>query len=113
MAGMQQQVREYYWAADFLVLPSRTEGLSNSLIEAFACGLPAIASNVGGALDLISEEDNGFLFESENASALAQALEHMLEQQSEWSAMGDCARQTIIAQADVKNTAYKLKELYL
>ena len=112
MVGMQTQVRDYYWAADFLVLPSRTEGLSNSLIEAFACGLPAVASNVGGALDIVEEGKNGLLFETENPDSLAQAVGEMLEMRSQWRAMGECARQTVMAKNDLHRVADAIWQLY-
>ena len=49
LVGHQQDIRSYYWAADSFVLASRTEGMSNALLEAMSCGLPAIVSNVGGS----------------------------------------------------------------
>lgn len=113
MTGEQELVRDYYWAADFLILPSRTEGLSNTLLEAFACGLPAVASKVGGAIDLIREGENGLLFETENPTALAKAIEQMLVQRSKWPAMGDCARRTVLAQADLRPIAARVAALYV
>lgn len=52
---------------DIFILPSLSEGLSNTIIEAMATGLPVIAADVGGNSELISDAKNGFLYESNNA----------------------------------------------
>lgn len=61
-------------AADFLVLPSHFEGLSNSLLEAMAAGCPVIASAVGGTPELIEHERTGLLFSTDDAAALASCM---------------------------------------
>lgn len=52
-------VEKYYMASDVFILPSSNEGLSNSLLEAQACGLPALVTKVSGSEDLIKEGHNG------------------------------------------------------
>lgn len=59
-AGEQDSVQAYYQAADLFVLPSRTEGLSNALLEGMASSLPVLVSKVGGAVDLVQEGQSGF-----------------------------------------------------
>lgn len=112
LAGMQQAVRDYYWAADIFVLPSRTEGLSNALVEAMACGLPVIASNVGGTLDVVEEGQNGVLFEAENHHQLAQKLASMIAMQERWVQIGALARQRVKAYADLDMAVDRLHQLY-
>jgi glycosyltransferase involved in cell wall biosynthesis len=63
---------------DIFVLPSLTEALSNSLMEAMACGCCAVASRVGGNSELIGESERGVLFESRNASQLAEILNALI-----------------------------------
>lgn len=57
---------EYYRAADIFCLVSSYEGLSNSLLEAMASALPVISTPVSGSLDLIINEENGFIIENQN-----------------------------------------------
>jgi len=52
-------IKEYYQISDIFVLPSSEEGLSNSMLEAQACGLPAVVTKISGSEDLIDEQFNG------------------------------------------------------
>jgi len=63
---------------DIFVLPSRSEALSNSLLEAMACGCCAVASRVGGNPELVIPGETGLLFESGDAGGLARALETLI-----------------------------------
>ncbi len=110
--GMQLAVSDFYWASDIFVLPSETEGLSNTLIEAMACGLPVVASGVGGALDLVEQGQNGLLFESGNFAQLAERMISLLNARSQWGDMGLQARQSVMMHADLPATATKFRELY-
>jgi glycosyltransferase involved in cell wall biosynthesis len=73
----QQRLADYYCAADVLVLASSREGWPNVLLEAMACGTPAIATAVGGASEIITCTDAGLLLRERTAQALAQALQHL------------------------------------
>jgi glycosyltransferase involved in cell wall biosynthesis len=60
--------------ANLLVYPSYHEGMPMAVIEAMACGLPIVATRVGGLPDLVSEGVNGLLVEAKNPAQLADAL---------------------------------------
>lgn len=64
-------------AADFLILPSREEGLSNALLEAMAAGCPVIASRVGGNPELVEDGVTGLLFPDNDSPALAQSMRRL------------------------------------
>ena len=110
--GRQRAVRDYYWAADVFVLASRTEGMSNALLEAMSCGLPAIASNVGGSPDVVRDGENGLLFESENYGQLVQRLALAMTMRERWTEMGERARQVVIGYADIEVCVRQVSELY-
>ena len=65
---------EWLRSIDVFVLPSRSESLSNSLMEAMACGCCVVASAVGGNTELVTDGVNGMLFPSEDVPALARCL---------------------------------------
>lgn len=82
---------ELMLAADLLVLPSREEGLSNVIIEAMGSGLPIIATAVGGTPELIRDGENGLLVPNEDDSALAAAMQRLIDD--------DALRDRLAAQA--------------
>ena len=57
--------RTFYAAFDVFVMPSLMEGLGLSVMEAQACGIPVVASRVGGLVDLIEDGKSGFLVASQ------------------------------------------------
>tara|TARA_R110000868_G_scaffold20682_3_gene87180 strand:- start:1778 stop:2890 length:1113 start_codon:yes stop_codon:yes gene_type:complete len=71
--GNKENVREYLIASDVYVMTSKGEGLSISCLEVMACKVPVILYNVMGLKDMIKENDNGFLIES-NPMALADKI---------------------------------------
>jgi glycosyltransferase involved in cell wall biosynthesis len=73
-----QQLPEIYSAADILVLASTREGWANVLLEAMACGTPAIATNVWGAPEVIRAEAAGRLLDHPTPEALACAVRRLL-----------------------------------
>jgi len=76
------EVMPYLSAADLLCLPSHMEGVPNAALEAFACGLPVVATKVGGVPEVVTEE-TGVLTEPKNPKAFAAALAFAL--QARWN----------------------------
>lgn len=72
--GFRTDVKELLWASDIFLFTTYQEGLSRSLLEAMATGLPCIASNIRGNTDLINDSDNGFLIEANDAVGFGNAL---------------------------------------
>ena len=72
------QLAQRYRAMDLLVMPSRYENFSNALLEAMACGVPFLASDVGGNR-LMAKSGAGWLFESGSAASLATRLNEILK----------------------------------
>lgn len=80
----QEELVPFYSMADIFVLPSivnqhgETEGFGVVLLEAMACELPVIASNVGGISDIIRDEDNGLLVRQKDPQAISSAIIRLL-----------------------------------
>ena len=62
LAGTTKEIMKYLMGADLFIFPSRYEGFPNALCEALSVGLPVIASNCSGNIDIIEDGINGFLF---------------------------------------------------
>lgn len=72
------QVLELMGKASFLVLPSSYEGMPHVVLEAFARGLPVVASNAGGTPELVADRRSGLLYEFGNLDALEGAMKSAL-----------------------------------
>src|SRR5580698_4842751 len=72
--GRREDVPEILTACDIAVLPSKTEGLPNALLEYLAAGLPTVASNVGGNAEIVKDGVTGLQVPPDNAELLATAV---------------------------------------
>lgn len=89
----QKQIALWMNAADLLVIPSRNEGVPNVLLEAMSCGLPAVATKVGGIPEIVREGITGILCEKSNSKLLARAIINALETNWNPAAISDIAEQ--------------------
>ncbi len=74
MPGNREDVLQIYRALDVFVLPSLREGVSNTLLESMACGLPVVATAVGGNPELVEDGRSGFLVPEADPEGLAAGL---------------------------------------
>lgn len=74
LKGYQKNVWPYLFAADFFVLSTKAEGLSNALLEAMSAGLIPISAKVSGSKDLITPGTNGFLTKIGSKESLSEAI---------------------------------------
>jgi sugar transferase (PEP-CTERM/EpsH1 system associated) len=79
LPGERSDVAEIMRSLDVFVLPSLNEGISNTILEAQASGLPVIATRVGGNVELVEENVNGLLVEPNDEEGLARALQGYFE----------------------------------
>jgi glycosyltransferase involved in cell wall biosynthesis len=91
---------------------SRSDGLSNALLEAMACGLPSIATGVGGNPEVLEEDRSGFLVPVERPGIAADRILTLLDNPDRAAAMGDCARRRIQRNYTAESMVRRLVELY-
>ncbi len=112
-AGVRSDIPELLNLFDIFALPSIYEGTSMSLLEAMASGTPPVATEVGGNLSIIKNQESGLLVPSENPSALAEAIIELLSDDGKRNAFGKAAQRKIKADYSQENMVRRYSELYL
>jgi glycosyltransferase involved in cell wall biosynthesis len=110
-AGEVPNVSEYLRACDCFLLPSRSEGLSNALLEAMACGLVCLAAPVAGVRELF-DGGRGVVVSSTEPEAWARALEVVDVDRERAQQLGTAARQLICEEFTLERTADRLVDAY-
>ena len=110
--GFCEDVFSLLLTADVFVLPSLHESSPNALIEAMGIGMPCIASDVGGIVDLIEDEKDGIRVPPQDPTALAAALRRVLTEPEFASELGKNARMTIQQKFDSDASIGKLVGVY-
>lgn len=95
LPGTRADIPQIMRAMDVFVMPSLGEGISNTILEAMACGLPIIATRVGGNPELVIDNSNGLLIAADDVAALTKALQFYCQQPSKISEHGSRGRQRI------------------
>jgi glycosyltransferase involved in cell wall biosynthesis len=112
LPGARDDIADIMQAIDVFVLPSRNEGISNTILEAFASGLPVVATAVGGNVELVEDGVTGRLVPSGDVAALVQALLFYLDAPPRIAEHGASARRqterrySIPAMADAYAAVY-------
>ncbi|HRO62025.1 MAG TPA: TIGR03088 family PEP-CTERM/XrtA system glycosyltransferase [Burkholderiaceae bacterium] len=112
LAGDRADVPELLRCFDVHALPSLAEGISNTLLEAMASGLPSVATRVGGNHELIDDGHTGLLVPSNDAVALATALRRYLLQPALRREHGALARQRAVEQFGLDTMVAAYDRLY-
>src|SRR5262249_43097622 len=110
--GRVDAVEDYLRASDLFAFPSEFEALGISLIEAAACGLPALGARTGGIVDVIEEGGSGLLFEPRDAAALAAALSHLLGDAGLRERLGARAREIARSRFDLADSVLRYRALF-
>jgi sugar transferase (PEP-CTERM/EpsH1 system associated) len=101
-AGHRDDVAELLPAFDVFVLPSRSEGMSNTLLEAMACSVPPVASRVGGNAEIVRDGLDGLLFPSDDEAALCNALAQLVHDGTRRAHMGAASRERVMSAFDIR-----------
>ncbi len=94
--GFKTNISEYYSFADILCLPSHREGFGNVIIEAAACKLPAIASNIYGLSDAVEDGYSGLLHEVKNVCSITASMEKVVNDEINLNKMRTNARERVV-----------------
>lgn len=97
---------------DVAILPSYREGVPRSLLEAAACGLPIITTDVPGCREVVRHGFNGLLVPARDPAALAAAIRFMYERPEERTNMGSAARDTVLSAFDQRIVFEKTFSVY-
>jgi glycosyltransferase involved in cell wall biosynthesis len=113
LLGHRPDVERVLAALDLFVLPSRSEGLSNTILEAMASRLPVVATRVGGAEELVDDGATGLLVPPAEPAALADALGRLLAAPARRQAMGAAARRRTEREFGLDGMIRAYQDLYM
>jgi glycosyltransferase involved in cell wall biosynthesis len=99
-------------SVDLVVLPSYREGLPKSLIEAAACGLPLVATDVAGCREVIIDGEDGLLVPARDTAALADAIRRLDDDRELAQRLGLAAREKTLASFDEEIVIRQTIEVY-
>ena len=111
--GFQENVRAYLQAASVFILTSHREGLPLSIVEAMACGLPCIVTDVGGNAEAITHQVHGLVVPPGSVSGVADAISYLATHPSERAQMGAMARGKACESFDVDKRMAEIKRVIL
>ncbi|NHN36704.1 TIGR03088 family PEP-CTERM/XrtA system glycosyltransferase [Pseudomaricurvus alcaniphilus] len=109
--GHREDTPACFEAMDIFALPSRAEGISNTILEAMAAGLPVVATAVGGNAELVSAE-TAQLVAAGDSTALARGLQYFVEQGQARAGAGAQARQRCLEQFSLEAMVARYEALY-
>ena len=111
--GVRSDIPSLMNASDAFVMSSSWEGLPLALIEAQACGLPAVVTDVGGNAEIVVKEETGFIVPPQNPEALAEAMLRLMALPVEMrQQMGTLARQRVEQQFSLESVVTQWENLY-
>jgi glycosyltransferase involved in cell wall biosynthesis len=110
--GAVHGVEPYLQQATMLVLPSLSEGMPNVVLEAMACGLPVIATRVGGIVDIIADGENGLLVDAQRPDQLYDAMKKLFTDRQLADRLGRQALKTIEQQFSIDTIVNRYSALY-
>jgi glycosyltransferase involved in cell wall biosynthesis len=93
--GESEEVTSILRQSDIFFLPSRSEGFSNALIEAMACSLPCVATNVGGNGEAVVHEESGYIVANEDAQDAASRILSLISDPKSAQRMGQAGREIV------------------
>ena len=107
----KEKLPAYYNAMDIFVFPTRSEAAGKVLMEASACGIPVISTNVGGPQQLIKAGETGFLADAEDVSGIVSYCRMLLEDEELRKKMGEKGRKHALENFDYHPLAQRTADV--
>lgn len=109
--GFRSDIKDLLAAADIFLFTTLQEGLPRSMMEAMACGLPCIASNIRGNVDLIDDKMGGYLCDCNDANYIAEKINVLADDEALRKSMGEHNIKAI-KRFDISVVEKELKDIY-
>ena len=111
--GFHEDVRPYLQAGSAFILTSHREGLSLSILEAMACGLPAVVTNVGGNAEAVTDQVNGLVVSPGSVDSVADAISYLANHPEERARMSREARARACEYFDIEKAMAEIRQVIL
>lgn len=111
-AGARNDIPQVLQSLDLFVLPSLNEGISNTILEAMASGLPVLATAVGGNVELIEQGESGSLFDAGDAEQLSKFMFAYISNQARRNAESVTARHVAVSRYSLNTMLVNYGEMY-
>jgi glycosyltransferase involved in cell wall biosynthesis len=112
-SGFRRDAGTVYAALDVYVSSALSEGLSNAILEAMHCGLPVVATAVGGTAESVTDGENGLLTRPGETGALAAAMIRLFDDPRLRQAMGDKGRARALESFSIARMVHQYEQLYV
>jgi len=103
---------EYYQSCDALIFNSEREGQPNVIMEAMACSMPIIGSEIPGVIELVKDGENGLIFPVGNSEKLTEAIRRLSYNSELRIRLGKAGRNSIVKEKDIEYIAKQYIKLY-
>lgn len=114
LLGNKTNINDFINMSDAFVLSSKWEGMPNALIEACSCGVPAVATDVGGVSEILENKKTGFIAKNDEIDDFSKLMGYLMElSDSERRYMGEKARKNIIKDFSIQNVVKDWESLYV
>ncbi|MCQ8117672.1 TIGR03088 family PEP-CTERM/XrtA system glycosyltransferase [Methylomonas rosea] len=112
LPGERDDIPEILRSLDIFVLPSKAEGISNTILEAMASGLPIIATRVGGNPELVLDGTTGCLVEKEDVQGLSFEMRELVLDDDKRRQLGEASLQRIQAEFSIDSMVDRYRQVY-
>jgi glycosyltransferase involved in cell wall biosynthesis len=111
-AGYRRDIWDILNDSDIFVLPSYLEGLPRVVIEAMACGLPVVGTDVSGTNEAVVQDETGLLVLPKDAASLANAIMKLIDEPQLRTRFGENGRQRVQKVFDIKEHVHRVENVY-